>query len=389
MRRREFLELVGLGLLAPGLRAGLPETTRLAIPKDRYLVLVELHGGNDGLNTLIPFRDPLYRQLRPNLAIAPDRVLSLSPSLGFHPALEPLLESFTQGDLGVVAGLGYPDPNRSHFRSIEIWETASDAHDYLDEGWIARAFAASELPPERVADSIVLGRDEGPMAGPERKNVVMRDPQGLLKGALRMKDLPERHTNPALAHILGVRSFLREAAQRIEARIQAVPTLPVSFPNHALGRQLEGVAKAIAAGLPVPVFKTSLAGFDTHARQIGAHERLLSQLGAALAAFRSCMRAQGHWDRVLVMTYSEFGRRAAENGSLGTDHGTAAPHLVTGGKVKGGLHGVQPSLARLVDGDLVHTVDFRSLYATVVRGWWGLPPASVGLGGFPELPLLG
>ena len=345
---------------------------------DRILILVELHGGNDGLNTLVPYSDERYYQARPHLAIPRERVLQLSPSVGVHYALEPLMSLWEKQQLAIIQGVGYPDPNRSHFRSIEIWDTASASQQVLDEGWLARLFEAYPLPAEYTADGILLGqRDGGPLSGRTVRTVALHDPQQFLQQASHVKAVEQSSPNRALAHILQVQRELTHAAGDLAIRLQHASPLQTTFPPSPIGHQLETAAQLLAAKVPVVVIKVSQTGFDTHAGQLGHHERLLKELADGLVAFRQAMVQAGLWDRVLLMTYSEFGRRVGENASAGTDHGTAAPHFFLGGSVKGGLYGGMPSLRDLQEGDLRYRVDYRSLYATVMRSWWGIPGTTV------------
>lgn len=374
MDRRAFLRLTAA---LPALLAPWPAAA--AARWDRVLVLVELAGGNDGLNTVAPVRDPLYRRLRPRLAIPADEALAIDETLGLHPALEPLMPLWADGRVAVALGVGYPDPNLSHFRSIEIWDTASDSHDFRADGWVARLFAAEPPPAEAAVDGVVLGRgDAGPLAGPSARTVVLAGgDERLLGRAARRPAVAAEAPNAALAHVLAVKARLSEAAEAILSSRVADVDPGAAFPSTGFGRQMEGAARLIAAGVRAPAIKVSLGSFDTHAGQSGQHARLLAELAGGLAAFAAAAKAKGFWDRVLVVTYSEFGRRPAENGSAGTDHGTAAPHFLLGGRVRGGLYGAQPPLHRLQDGNLTHTTHFRTLYATVARDWWGLDAADL------------
>lgn len=389
MDRRHFLKLLGtLSLASLGPRDLAWATGPEGFRGDRILVLIELNGGNDGLNTLVPYTDPAYAGLRPQLAIPRDQVVALSPSLGMHPALAPLHPLWKRGHLAWVRGVGYPDPNRSHFRSIDIWETGSESHQYLDEGWIARLFAGAPAAPDRIAESIVLGNDAGPLEGAAMRNIIMSNPGNLIAQAQRMERRARATENPALRHILKVRADIQRAADEIAARVRTARPVEADFPGGKLGRGLQGLTRILAAGIRVPVFKLSHGSFDTHAGQLGTHQRLLGELAQGLVALEGVLRKLGLWERTLVMTYSEFGRRPAQNASGGTDHGTAAPHLLLGGRVRGGLHGHQPSLTDLAAGDLKHHVHFRDLYATVARRWWGLPGDPPGAAGGRVMDLL-
>lgn len=385
MDRRQFLKISAgaLGLLAAGGGAALARESGA-----RALVLVELAGGNDGLNTLVPGADPLYRKLRPSLSLPARELLGLEQGMSMHPALGPLATLWEGGELAWIQGVGYPEPNRSHFRSIEIWETGSDSEDFLPEGWLTRVWEG-RLPKSALGGGVVLGQgDVGPLAGAQMRALVMEDPKRFVRQARRLRQVQASATNPALAHVLQVQANILQGAELLEQKLEQAPRLAQRFPASGLGRQLELAARMILAQVPVSVFKVTLGGFDTHAGQPPKHERLLRELAAGLAALRENLVAAGRWGDVLVMTYSEFGRRAAENGSGGTDHGTAAPHLLLGGAVKGGLYGQQPSLSALDRGDLRFTVDFRRLYSTVAREWWKLPAQEALGGAFKPLGLI-
>lgn len=357
--------------------------------RDRILLLVELHGGNDGLNTFIPYEDAAYYRARPQLAIPRDQVRQLTPRFGLHPALSPLMPLWEGKELAWVQGIGYPRPNRSHFRSIEIWDTASDSEQVLDKGWLTGLFEQFPLPARFTAEGILLGKgDAGPLSGGKARTIALHDPAQFLHQAAAVAPLSVSTTNRALAHILEVRREISQAAMDLQGRIQQAPHLSIEFPANKFGKQLEVAARLIAAQVPVSVIKVTQGSFDTHAGQLAAHQRLLEELAQGLVAFRAAMDQLGLWKEVLVMTYSEFGRRVAENASHGTDHGTAAPHLLMGGRVKGGLYGTSPSLTDLQQGDLKHTLDYRSLYATVCEKWWGLPAVSFGTGRYPAVDCL-
>jgi uncharacterized protein (DUF1501 family) len=340
----------------------------------RILLLIELKGGNDGLNTVIPYADPKYRELRPGIGVARDHAIQLDEKVGLHNKLEPLMEAWKAGDLAIVQGVGYPYPNRSHFRSIEIWDTASASNQTLSEGWIAQAFKGAALPKGVGVDSIVVDTNALPSTGPELRTIVMQDAENFLRQATALKDTGGMKDggNPALRHLLAVRQEINGAAKGLADKLRAAAAPAEAYPQEVLlGRQLDLATRVITARVPVVAVKAALGGFDTHANQVQLHERLLGFLATNLAILRKNLMAANRWNDVLVMTYSEFGRRVRQNASGGTDHGTAAPLFVMGGGVKGGLHGAYPSLTDLTDGDLKHTVDFRSVFATVAQGCWG------------------
>ncbi len=381
MDRRAFLQW---SASTPLLAWSLPVVA--APSRRRLLVLVELKGGNDGLNTVVPLGDPAYARLRPRLAVAREALLPVSEAVGLHPSLDKLLPLWSSGELAIVQGVGYPDPNLSHFRSIEIWDTASGSHDYLEEGWLARAFATNPSPAAYAADGVVVGAsDLGPLAGTGARAIALTSPEDFLRGA-RLAHVAERRSkNPALAHILKVERNIARSAERLEPG----QDLKTVFPPGPFGAALRTAARLAANPQGVSVIRVSLAGFDTHANQQGVHAQLLRQLGDGLSALRTALVETGRWPDTLVATYSEFGRRPRENQSGGTDHGTAAVHFVAGGAVKGGLYGEPPRLDRLDgQGNLGFTVDFRSYYATLLEGAWGGDSRAVLGGHFSPLDFL-
>ena len=369
MDRRDFL--LGAGALSVVLGG----SSALAQPATRrVLLLVELKGGNDGLNTLVPYADPAYRSLRGSFGVARERTLQLDERVGLHEKLEPMMEAWKARDLAILQGVGYPDPNRSHFRSIEIWDTASSSRETLGEGWVARAFDGTALPKGAGVDSIVTDTNSLPVMGPSLRTIVMQDAENFLRQAQAMKETGATDGgNPALRHLLAVRHEVNSAAAGLHDKLHDGPAPANAYAtDNGFGRQLDLATRILMARVPVVAIKVALIGFDTHANQAPVQERLLGFLGAGLATLRKNLIAANLWNDVVVMTYSEFGRRAKPNASGGTDHGTAAPHFVMGGKVHGGLHGAYPSLTDLPDGDLRHTVDFRDVYAAVARGCWGI-----------------
>lgn len=388
MHRRDFLAvagaLAGISFLPRALWA---EARAAGWRFDRSLVLLELAGGNDGLNTLVPYSDPAYARLRSGIAIKREAVVQIDEKLGFHPALAPLFGAWKAGDLAVVQGVGYERPNRSHFRSIDIWETASGSDRTLTAGWLSRALAPLTPSRARLADAVVLGGGSGPVAGGRLRAVTMADPQRFLRQSQGMHATRTRSENPALAHLMQVQREIEDTARELRDVLARAPEAKGEFPKGPLGQQFRIAARIVGAGAIVPVVKLALSGFDTHANQPAPHANLLRQLGEGIAAFRTALIAAGKWDRVLIMTYSEFGRRAAQNGSNGTDHGTAAPHFVLGGKVKGGLYGPRPNLDDLDGGDLRHAIDYRRLYATALATWWQAPRAAL-VGDHSPLPIL-
>jgi uncharacterized protein (DUF1501 family) len=387
--RRRFLgtgaglSAVALGGSLPGLFARAADEAAKADRTDRALVVVELAGGNDGLNTVIPFEDDLYHKARTTLHIAKEQVQKLTDHIGLHPSMEAAARLFKDGRLGVVQGVGYPEPDRSHFRSMEIWQTGSTAKRAPSTGWLGRVLDAGNkegdesvpalaltdslpqglladklsVPVVRQIESFGTGVGDTPDADPPRARLLRKLSTGpTVKG----EPVPFLRAQAETAYRTAAK--LREAAAKYQSDVE--------YPGD-LGAQLRRAAQVIAANLGVRVLWVSQGGYDTHSKQAPAHQALLGELSGALAAFQKDLDKQKLADRVLVMTFSEFGRRVDENASQGTDHGAASCLFLCGAKVKGGLAGTYPSLEKLGEGDLVHTVDFRAVYATVLERWLG------------------
>jgi uncharacterized protein (DUF1501 family) len=382
MDRRKFVTALGTFPLALSLPAfGDAAAARYR----RLLVLIELKGGNDGLNTLVPYADETYYTLRPRLAVARDQVLQLDERSGLHPALQPLLPMWQSGELAIVQGIGYPAPNLSHFRSIEIWDTASKSDQYLDEGWLGRTFRQVPAPREFAADGVVVGgHDLGPLSGSAARVIALASTERFLRQASLAAPV-EREGNAALRHILRVERDIVQAA----ARFDADHTFRTQFPRSAFGNAVRTACQVVAARAGVAAVKLSLNGFDTHSNQAGTHARLLQTLADGIVALKQALSELGRWDDALVVTYAEFGRRPRQNASGGTDHGTASVHFLAGGRVHGGLYGAPPALDRLDgNGNLPFAVDFRSLYATVLERWWGIDSYGPLAGRFRPLELI-
>ncbi|HEY8932630.1 MAG TPA: DUF1501 domain-containing protein [Rariglobus sp.] len=359
--RREFLRLSGkgIGLLAFSQFAPsfLVQSTLAATPspeKDRsILVLVQLAGGNDGLNTVIPYEDPEYYRLRPTIGIKKEDALRLDDTLGLHPSLVALHELMKDGRAGIIQNVGYPNPNRSHFRSSEIWETGSDSNQFLPTGWIGRFL-------DNACDG-APGEGSTPVA----VHVTNELPQSFLSG--------KAHST------FGLRSTMMNAHvtdQRVQ-RVIGGYRPESAYPGNPFAQSLRNVASLIASGMSTRVYFVSLGGFDTHSNQVNHHGNLLRTLSEGLAAFQKDLVAKKLDSQVLTMTFSEFGRRPNENESRGTDHGTAAPLFVMGGNLKGSLHGTAPSLNLKKNQDVEFSTDFRQVYATVLDKWFACPTGQV------------
>ena len=401
MKRRDFItnfsSVTGAALLsahAPGWAQAV--ATRASSVQDRILILIELKGGNDGLNTVIPYADSAYYQLRNTIGIKSEELIKLDEKVGLHPDLKAMLPFWEKNELAIVQGVGYPQANLSHFRSIEIWETASKSSEYLSDGWATRAMQAGLAAKAKfTAEGVLIGMNEfGPLAG--AKAVSLNDPVAFVNQSrfARANEQAALTQNSALRYLLKIENEISQAADGLRGDKYTFHTV---FPTGQFGNGVAAASQVVAsqngkiatnAG-GVPVICLTLGSFDTHQNQLNAHANLLRQLAEGIAALKSALTELGAWDRTLVMTFSEFGRRAKQNSSGGTDHGTAASHFVAGGAVRGGLYGQAPDLSRL-DGNqnVVHTTDFRQMYATIAEQWWGVKSETVVRGKFDALKFL-
>jgi uncharacterized protein (DUF1501 family) len=384
------------------------------------LVVLQMAGGNDGLSMVVPFADDAYHRARPKLALPADKILRLDSYAGLNPRLAGLKSLFDDGHLAVIQGVGYPNPNRSHFRSTEIWQTASDSDRNESEGWLGRYFdnccagadptvgvaIGAEMPQAftaRTPTGVVFSRPEQfrfksskePNGGSGSEDYFYRQ---LNQGTEAAIAAPDGGSIGAIAGAtnsdLSAIDFLQRTA--LDAQISSDKILAIArkskssvpYPAGRLANSLSLIARMIGGGLTTRVYYASQGGFDTHAGQLNAHDRLMKELNDALSAFVADLKHQGNFERVLLLTFSEFGRRVQENANGGTDHGAAAPMFVLGGRVKPGLFGKYPSLTNLDNGDLRFHTDFRSVYGSVLDKWLGAPSATVLGREFPALSLV-
>jgi len=354
------------------------------LPPVPTLVLIELAGGLDGLDA-VPLIDPAYAKARPTLAVPADQLIRLNDQVALHPAFRPLMDSWAAGDFAIVQGVGYPDPNFSHFRSIAIWESGSASDEVLETGWVTRLFGAGVRWPEVLSDGLVLGETHpGPLKGPGMRVLSFDNLDAFLRDAGTVDDSDA--TQGAAGAIARVQRDVQAASQVLVAIKPRVRDPAAPFPETGLGRSMKLAFQLLAAGTRIPVIKLTLRGFDNHTNERAEMDRLLKELSGAVAAFRANALLAGLWDRVAVVTYSEFGRRVEENGSGGTDHGSAAPLFVWGGRVKGGLLGSAPSLTDLDHGNLKATIDFRTVFRSVVTEFWGVTDPGALSAAFPQTP---
>jgi uncharacterized protein (DUF1501 family) len=395
--------------------------TQTATGKDgTILVVLQLAGGNDGLNMVVPFADDAYYRARPRLGLAAGSLLKIDNYRGLNGKLTGLKSLHDEGHLAIIQGVGYPNPNRSHFRSTEIWQTGSDADRNESYGWLGRYFdnycagcdptvgvAIGEEMPQAFAakrpTGVTFSRPEQFRWRPsEPSGGRMSDEEMFFRQLNEGEDsAPVASEGASVAAIpgktksdLSTLDFLQRTA--LDAQLSSDKILEiarkykstVAYPPGQLAASLSVIARMIAGGLPTRVYYASHGGFDTHAGQANAHDRLLGELNDAISAFVVDLKQQGNFDRVLLMTFSEFGRRVAENANGGTDHGAAAPMFVLGGKVKPGIFGKYPSLTDLDRGDLKFNTDFRSVYGTVLEQWLKAPSQVVLGRKFPALPIV-
>lgn len=412
MKRRDFLSrtlAASAGVASvPLVLGGIPvhAGTRHAmrpewLANDNVLVLVQLFGGNDGLNTFVPYTDARYYQRRPTVGIPSTQVLKIAnPTMGFHPQLTGFRTLFTSGALAVVQGVGYEGANRSHFRSTDIWLSASGAQTVLETGWLGRYLEYAhptyplELPPDPFAVqiggslSMMLQSDKGAMG------ITLADPDTFFRLGRNQLDEPVDDGIPYGSEYMFIRAIKEQSdtySQRVKTAFDAGRNIG-TYPTTSLGQQLKLVARLIAGGLKSKIFMTYLGGFDTHVNQLAAHASLLKQLGDATSAFVGDLRNQGIGKNVVGLTISEFGRRTRENGSAGTDHGTSAAQFLFGEPVNSGVLGADPDFdVTDSSGDLLHTFEYRQIYSELLEHWFAVPKDDVTqlLGGrFIPLPLI-
>ncbi len=365
-------------------------SSQAGVPEDHVLVVIQLGGGNDGLNTVVPYGDPAYYNVRRGIAIPENEVLQLSQKegIGLHPRLAGVKELYDEGLMTVVQGVGYPNPNRSHFKSMDIWHTGETSG--IGDGWLGRYFdntcggapegcsGHSGIAVGRTSPLAMTGRKYKPISFEDEDlfrwtghdlHESLTDPYMTLTGD---EDHVPAETDSNEAFLLRTALDARVASAQIRDAVGQNPL--VGFPRSGLGRQLQMVSSMIRAGLETRVYYVAMSGFDTHAGQggtNGGHANLLNQWAEAINAFYKDLKAHRNDGRVLTMTFSEFGRRVAQNGSGGTDHGTAAPMFLTGPMVRSGIVGRHPSLTNLDNGDLRFGIDFRTVYAGILDGWMG------------------
>jgi len=365
---------------------------------ERVLVVVNLQGGNDGLNTIVPHGSPAYYRLRPSLAIAPSDVLAIDREIGFNPKMKSLKSMYDNGLVAVVQGAGYPEPDHSHFRSTEIWQTGVPER-IENSGWVGRFLDESKLPESNlfnavavspVLPQVMIARSVDvpaieSLSGYGLESDRNASERSAYSSVLRNGRMP--FNSPYLATVAEIEDHAQRGSEQLPKLVAGYRT-SASYPATGIGRSLALAAQIIGSKLGTRVIYVQHGSFDTHVSQRTPQDRLLGELSDALKAFYDDLAAHGNDKRTLTMTFSEFGRRVAENASRGTDHGEAGPMLLVGGGLKGGVYGQHPAFDRLDNGDITYTTDFRSVYATVIEKWFGRPTTGIIAGSFPTLSLL-
>ncbi|MNQ58743.1 hypothetical protein D3C85_729570 [compost metagenome] len=383
MNRRNFLTLTGTftgGLLVlPDFLHAFGSQNNL-ITGEQCIVFVQLNGGNDGLNTFIPYDNPLYYDLRTKIALNKDTVIGKNKGMAFHPSLKDFAQMQQNGDLTVIQNVGYPEPIRSHFRSQEIWQTATDSDKYINEGWLGRYLDLQCNGHQATAGINLDSIDNLALKGVEPNSITVKDPN-----RFKVKsDKDENVTlsdNPQLDFVRKIANSVTEGSDEIQKALAKSKT-EISYPKTGLSKNLEWIARLIKGNLNSKVYYTSLGGFDTHDNQLAIHERKLTDLNDALYSFYQDLKQAQLMQNVTVVVFSEFGRRVKDNGN-GTDHGTAAPMFIIGGNNKGTILGNNPNLSDLDNGDLKHEIDFRSIYASLLKEKMNFDYSKIGIRNAP------
>ena len=370
MNRRDLINFLAAGIAIPLAPISI---SAASIKSGKRLILVELSGANDGLNTVIPIKDERYGELRPRIKIDRSKAFNLGNGLVLNSAMRSLDGALQAGDLAIMQGLGYPGQNRSHFKSIALWETGGDGTKSGKNGWLTEDIEQMAGNDQLDAHGISLDGGMGIFASPSGVWLSMTS-LGQFSTLQKKLVIPNQtlSSNPALSFVLDRAHALNSSMQSISSKISRLRNKNLNINAGDFGKQASMAAYLIDAGISAPVLKLKIGSFDTHENQTWRHRRLLQDLSKGLSGLRRALIQSGHWDNTLIMTYSEFGRRAKENESGGTDHGTAAPHFLMSGSLEGGLWGIHPDLGNLTDGDVKFTTDYRVVYDKILSDWFGL-----------------
>jgi len=384
--RREFIKssaLASASVLVPGF---LKSAAKNFSPKGyngKSLVIIQLSGGNDGLNCLVPFRNDFYYESRPDIGLGEEDLIGITDHAAFNKNLEVLAQLFDGGNLSVINNVGYPNPNRSHFRSMDIWHSASDADKYVQSGWLGR-YLDSTCSPGCSKPHLALEIDETlslALKGENLKGLAFRSPETLhllSSNPLLMKEgennVSQNSMHPQVDYLHKTLAETTQSAEYIYQHSKIYKSKS-AYPNHDFGKRMKLIAELIISNSETSVYYVSLAGFDTHVFQKGTQNRLLKVYSDAIKSFCNDLKSNNRFNDTLIMTFSEFGRRVKQNSSRGTDHGTANNIYVIGGKLsKPGMYNDLPDLKKLDNGDLIYNIDFRNVYATVLQKWLEINP---------------
>ena len=386
IKRRNFIQLGSLAtgsLMVPNFLKAFEKPSTVPAG-NKVVVIIQLSGGNDGLNTIVPVRNDVYYRQRPKLGIKKENVLSISDEAGLHPSLTAFRELHNSGSMGIINSVGYPNPDRSHFRSMDIWHTASGSREYLDTGWLGRYLDAQCKPGERPTKAMEID-DVLSLAlkGEQMKGLAFRDPKRLYGSSQEkyFKDLSTVHKisgeEAPVDYLYKTMAETLSSADYIFQQSKLHPTRQ-AYPATSLGQNLKTIASLIFSEINTKVYYVSLGSFDTHFAQEAQQKRLFTELNDAVKSFTEDLKANNRFDDVLLFTFSEFGRRVSQNASGGTDHGTANNmFFISGGLKQKGLINALPDLSDLQDGDLKYKVDFRDVYATVLHKWLDADDATI------------
>ncbi|WP_298138861.1 DUF1501 domain-containing protein [Flavobacterium sp.] len=383
MNRRNFLSLTGTFtggmLILPEFLHAFGSQNSLVIG-EQCLVFIQLNGGNDGLNTFIPYENPLYYDLRPKISISKNDVIGKNKGMAFHPSLKDFAQIQQNGDLSVIQNVGYPEPVRSHFRSQEIWQTATDSNKYLNEGWLGRYLDLQCNEHQPTAGINLDSIDNLALKGVEPNSITVKDPNRF-KIRTDKEDNVKLSDNPQLDFVRKIANSVSEGSDEIQKALTKSSS-EMSYPKTGLAKNLEWISRLIKGNLNSKVYYTSLGGFDTHDNQLDIHKRKLSELNDAVFSFYQDLKNAKLMQNVTLVVFSEFGRRVKDNGN-GTDHGTAAPMFIIGGNTKGTIVGQNPNLSDLDNGDLKHQIDFRSVYASLLKEKMSFDYSKIGISNKP------
>ena len=361
MQRRDFLKLLSTIPLFSATKVFSIEHS----PKRKYWILIELKGGNDGLNTVIPYNDNLYYENRPTLQIPSNQVLKINSELGLNPALGHLQKLYKENDLSIIQNVGYANPNKSHFTSLDIWETASENKGA--NGWLYELFKHNKS--DHLIDAMVFSGSTGLFEGSNPNFLKVKNIRQFVKHSRKLKIPDYLSSDPAQVHLLSSINKIHKVASRLEDEVDLDEMQNIKKGKISLSDQLMQASFLMQHNVDIPIFKVAIKGFDTHSNQENEHKNKLTELNDALAIFTQELKSNNLWDDTLIMTYSEFGRRIKENGSKGTDHGEASCMFCMGGKVKSGIYGGTPDLKNHHDDNLVSMIDFREVYSEIEKKW--------------------